>query len=78
MFGLGSLRPMANNLHDVKKTSDLYYLLNAFIGAYNRRTDVMERVIELDERLNAMRGELDVAGTGLDKAVKTNQPQGDR
>lgn len=32
---------MADNLHEIRKTGNLFYLFNAFIGAYNRRTDVM-------------------------------------
>lgn len=27
--------------HEVSKDGNLYFLLNAFIGAYNRRTDVL-------------------------------------
>ena len=35
------LRIMSDEIHEIRKGGNLFYLLNAFIGAYNRRTDVM-------------------------------------
>jgi len=61
--------------HDIKRNGNLYYLLNAFIGAYNRRTDVMERAVKLDERIRAATHKLDTAGDALKDAVKDNQPK---
>ena len=61
-------------IHEVEKTGNLYFLLNAFIGAYNRRTDVMERAVKLDERVQAVIHRLDAAGDKLKDAVDKNQP----
>lgn len=64
-------------LHEISKDSKdgtLFFLLNAFIGAYNRRTDVMERAVKLDERVKAVTHKLDVAGESLREAVNKNQP----
>ena len=64
------------HIHEVSKDkeSGLYFLLNAFLGAYNRRTDVMERAVKLDERINAVTHKLDTAGEKLKDAVDRNQP----
>jgi len=32
---------LRKTVHEVDKQSSLYYLINAFIGAYNRRTDAL-------------------------------------
>ena len=61
-------------IHEVEKTGNLYFLLNALIGAYNRRTDVMERAVKLDERVQAVIHKLDTAGDKLKDAVDKNQP----
>ena len=31
-------------IHEIERDGSLFYLLHALIGAYNRRTDVMERI----------------------------------
>lgn len=31
----------ADKVHEIKKNGNIYYLINAFIGAYNRRTDTL-------------------------------------
>lgn len=59
--------------HEISKSGNLFYLLNTFLGAYNRRTDVMERAVKLDERVQAMRNKLDSAGESLQDAVNRNQ-----
>lgn len=66
---------MGDKIHEVRKAGNLYFLLNAFIGAYNRRTDVMERAVKLDERLQELKNKLDAAGEELKSAVDKNQPQ---
>lgn len=33
------LRNMSDKIHDIRKAGNFYYLLNALLGAYNRRTD---------------------------------------
>lgn len=61
-------------VHEVEESGNLYYLLNALIGAYNRRTDIMERAVKLDERVESMRHKLDNAGESLKETVERNQP----
>lgn len=62
-------------IHEVEKAGNLYFLLNAFLGAYNRRTDVMERALKLDERIKAATHKLDMAGESLKDTVAHNQPK---
>lgn len=61
-------------IHEAGKGGNLYYLLSALLGAYNRRTDVMERAVKLDERIESMRRRLDTAGESLKETVEQNQP----
>jgi stress-induced morphogen len=35
------MREQGKTFHEVEKAGNLYYLINAFIGAYNRRTDAL-------------------------------------
>ena len=65
---------LRKDVHEIEKGGNLYYLLNALLGAYNRRTDVMERAVKLDERIEAVRLKLDAAGNELKAAVDNNQP----
>lgn len=58
---------------EIDKGGTLFFLINAFIGAYNRRTDVMERAANLDERIRNVTRELDTAGESLKQTVKSNQ-----
>lgn len=62
-------------IHEISKEGGLFFLLNAFLGAYNRRTDVMERAVKLDERVKALTHKLDTAGNALRDAVDKNQPK---
>lgn len=62
-------------VHEISKEGSIYFLLSAFLGAYNRRTDVMERAVKLDERVKAVTHKLDVAGDSLREAVNKNQPE---
>ena len=59
---------------EIDKGGALYFLINAFIGAYNRRTDVIERAARLDERIRNATQKLDRAGESLKQTVKNNQP----
>lgn len=62
--------------HEVDKHGHLSYLITAFLGAYNRRTDAMLRIAQNDPaKIAAMIDRLDKAGTQLDTAVKANQPK---
>lgn len=58
----------------VDRESHLAFLINALLGAYNRRTDVLERAVKLDERIAAATRKLDAAGNALKEAVDNNQP----
>jgi hypothetical protein len=62
-------------IHDIAKAGNLYFLLNAFLGAYNRRTEIMERAVKLDERIKAATHKLDEAGENLKTSVEENQPR---
>lgn len=62
------------HLLEIGKDSSLFYLLNAFLGAYNRRTDVMERAVKLDERIRGVTEKLNAAGESLKQTVQNNQP----
>jgi len=66
---------LRKTIHEVDKTGNLYFLLYAFIGAYNRRTDVMERAVRLDERIKGVTEKLDAAGNKLKDSVQQNQPK---
>lgn len=59
-------------IHDIEETSKLYFLLNAFIGAYNRRTDalakgsnggnnsdVLTAINKLDRKVDTMSSNID-------------------
>lgn len=35
---------MSDKIHEIHKAGNIYYLLNAFLGAYNRRTDAWVKV----------------------------------
>lgn len=56
-------------IHELEKVGNFYYLLNALLGAYNRRTDVMERQVKLDERVQSVIHKLDTAGEKLQDAI---------
>lgn len=32
---------MSDKIHEIRKSGNLFFLLNAFLGAYNRRTDML-------------------------------------
>ena len=63
------------HLLEVGNDSKLFYLLNAFLGAYNRRTDVMERAVKLDERIRGVTQKLNTAGESLKQTVQSNQSE---
>lgn len=63
-------------VHEVDKHGHLAFLISAFLGAYNRRTDAMLRIAQADPaKIAAMIEKLDTAGAQLDAAVKANQPK---
>jgi len=61
-------------LLDIPAKGTLQYLLSAFLGAYNRRSDIMERAVRVDERIRAQIEKLDTAGEALKETVENNQP----
>jgi hypothetical protein len=60
--------------HDIEGRSNLYFLLNAFIGAYNRRTDVMHAQVD-PEALKLLTAKLKASSDNLAAAVKSQTPK---
>lgn len=65
-------------LLDIDKSGGLYFLLNALIGAYNRRTDMMERTAEsnIQARIDALTKDLKTSTDSVETAI--NETKGDR
>jgi len=61
---------------EIDQRGSLYFLLHSLIGAYNRRSEIMERTVRLDERIKTLTHKLDTAGDTLQDAVK-GKPKGD-
>ena len=62
-------------VHDVEETSKLYYLLNAFIGAYNRRTDALKggnggNNSEVLTAINNLSRKVDTMSSNIDRIEK--------
>lgn len=55
---------------DISKDSNLYFLLNAAIGAYNRRTDVMARALTEQQKVDQLAAEIQRVSEDLTKAVQ--------
>lgn len=57
--------------YEIDSRGSLYYLINAFIGAYNRRTDVMERNSEaaFQSRIDALTEDLKTSTTTVQQAI---------
>lgn len=51
--------------HEVRRSSELYKLLNAFIGAYNRRTDVLAAERADQQKINELTQQLKAANDSL-------------
>lgn len=63
---------MTDQIHEIRKNGNLYFLLNAFIGAYNRRTDAMgtggnEAVLTA---INNLSRKVDQMSSNLDRIEK--------
>lgn len=61
-------------VHDVDERGKLYYLINAFIGAYNRRTDVLAKVsggssnnLEVLNAINILSRKVDTMASNIDR-----------
>ena len=58
MWGIGTV---SDKIHEIRKQGNIFFLLNAFLGAYNRRTDVLAKASagndgpKLDELLERTR-----------------------
>ena len=54
---------------EIDKSGSLYFLLNAFLGAYNRRTDVIAKAAGLQEAadLDKLDKQINKADTELNK-----------
>lgn len=61
--------------HEVDQRGSLYYLINAFIGAYNRRTDVMERNSEsaFQSRIDALTEDLKTSTTKVQQSIEDDK-----
>ena len=69
---LGPLRAMSDKIHDIRKAGNFYYLLNAFLGAYNRRTDAWTRGdnSQVLEAINNLTRKVDTMSSNIDRIEK--------
>lgn len=60
---------------EIDQRGSLYFLLNALIGAYNRRTDVMERTSEaaFQSRIDALTKDLKSSTDAVEDAIKEDK-----
>lgn len=61
--------------HEIDNRGSLYFLLNSFIGAYNRRTDVMERNSEaaFQARVDALTQDLKTSTDKVEEAINADK-----
>lgn len=57
-------------VHEIARNGNIFFLINAFIGAYNRRTDVIAREAETQEKVRQLTQRLKVQNDALDAATK--------
>jgi hypothetical protein len=63
---------------EIDRSGSIFCLLNALIGAYNRRTDVMARANATDPaEITALNARLKTSTDELDAAVKAAQSKGE-
>lgn len=55
---------------EINGQGTLYYLINAFIGAYNRRTDVMARALAEQQKVDQLATEIQKVSNELKQAVQ--------
>lgn len=71
---LPSLRTMTDKIHEIRKNGNVYFLLNAFIGAYNRRTDVMAQGggdnSQVLEAINTLTRKVETMSSNIDRIEK--------
>src|SRR6185503_10270881 len=63
------------HIHEVSKDGSLYFLLNAFIGAYNRRTDILAKGTTGDNSevltaINNLTRKVDQMSSNIDRIEK--------
>lgn len=61
--------------HEVDSRGSLYFLINSFIGAYNRRTDVLERNSEaaFQRRIDELANDLKTSTDKVEEAVNADK-----
>lgn len=59
---------------EISKDGTLYFLLNAFLGAYNRRTDVMAEELADKRSIQELQAKLRASNDRLESKLK---PKGD-
>jgi hypothetical protein len=60
-------------IHDINRHGSLYYLLSAFIGAYNRRTDAIARANATDPaEIAALTARLKASHDALETAINNS------
>lgn len=55
---------------EISKRGTLFYILDAFLGAYNRRTNVMERANKESADLDKLKDQIDAADAELQEEGK--------
>ena len=58
----------------IEKQGSLYFLINAFIGAYNRRTDVLERQGDVAVEAAKLSAKLKTSRVKLTEAIQKENP----
>lgn len=60
---------------EIEKAGNLYFLLNAAIGALNRYTDAILTISKAETELASLKQQLHSASDPLKKSVADNQPK---
>lgn len=62
-------------IHEVEKSGNLYFLINAFIGAYNRRTDVMAQPAADQKTVDQLTKQVASLEQALQTAINNQSPK---
>lgn len=58
-------------VHEVRRDGNLFFLANAYIGAYNARTGVLRKQLEAEAFIRSQIVKLKAAREALDAATKS-------
>lgn len=63
---------MGDKIHEIRKGGNLFFLINAFIGAYNRRTDKQSGAdnSEVLQAINNLSRKVDIMSSNIDRIEK--------